>query len=43
MSRKQADVAGAATSGAPKYPIESVDNVLRLLIMLAEQGQIRVS
>lgn len=48
MSRKQADVAGAATPGAaapggPKYPIESVDNVLRLLIMLAEQGQLRVS
>jgi IclR family transcriptional regulator, acetate operon repressor len=27
----------------PKYPIESVDNVLRLLLMIAEQGQIRVS
>lgn len=27
----------------PKYPIESVDNVLRLLLMIAGQGQIRVS
>jgi len=43
MSRKQADAVGAATPEGPKYPIESVDNVLRLLIMVAEQGQIRVS
>jgi DNA-binding IclR family transcriptional regulator len=44
MSRKQADTAGAGVAeGSPKYPIESVDNVLRLLLMVAEQGQIRVS
>jgi IclR family transcriptional regulator, acetate operon repressor len=42
MSRKQADAADTATGG-PKYPIESVDNVLRLLLMVAEQGQVRVS
>ncbi|MGH9055886.1 MAG: IclR family transcriptional regulator [Acidimicrobiales bacterium] len=27
----------------PNYPIESVDNVLRLLLMLADQKQVRVS
>ena len=27
----------------PNYPIESVDNVLRLLLMVAEQKQVRVS
>jgi DNA-binding IclR family transcriptional regulator len=44
MSRKQADVARAGMAdGGPKYPIESVDNVLRLLLMVADQGQIRVS
>jgi DNA-binding IclR family transcriptional regulator len=44
MSRKQADTAGAGVAeGSPKYPIESVDNVLRLLLIVAEQGQIRVS
>ena len=42
MSPRQADAARAAADG-PKYPIESVDNVLRLLLMVAEQGQIRVS
>jgi IclR family acetate operon transcriptional repressor len=43
MSRKHADPADTAVEGGPKYPIESVDNVLRLLLMVAEQGQIRVS
>jgi DNA-binding IclR family transcriptional regulator len=43
VSRKQADPAGTAVQAGPKYPIESVDNVLRLLLMVAEQGQIRVS
>ena len=41
-SRKQSDAAAAA-DGGPKYPIESVDNVLRLLLMVAEHGQVRVS
>jgi IclR family transcriptional regulator, acetate operon repressor len=27
----------------PSYPIESVDNALRLLVLVAQQGQIRVS
>lgn len=36
------DAAGPV-SAAPKYPIESVDNVLRLLLMVAQQGQVRVS
>ena len=48
MSRKRADEAdtgAVADLGAagPKYPIESVDNALRLLLMVAEHGQIRVS
>ncbi len=30
-------------SGGPAYPIESVDNVLRLLLLLGQRGQIRVS
>jgi DNA-binding IclR family transcriptional regulator len=42
-SRKQTDPAAAAADGGPKYPIESVDNVLRLLLMIAEHGQVRVS
>jgi IclR family transcriptional regulator, acetate operon repressor len=41
MSRQRTDA--AETAGAPKYPIESVDNVLRLLLMVAQQGQVRVS
>jgi DNA-binding IclR family transcriptional regulator len=41
-SRKQTEPA-AAVDGGPKYPIESVDNVLRLLLMVSEHGQIRVS
>lgn len=32
-----------AVLSAPKYPIESVDNVLRLLLMLSRQKQVRVS
>ena len=35
-------MADTGTDG-PKYPIESVDNALRLLLMIAQQGQIRVS
>jgi IclR family acetate operon transcriptional repressor len=42
MSRKRTDEAEASADG-PKYPIESVDNVLRLLLMVAQQGQVRVS
>lgn len=40
-SRDQGD--GLATARAPTYPIESVDNVLRLLLMITERKQIRVS
>ena len=34
---------GVVTPRAPTYPIESVDNVLRLLLMVAERKQVRVS
>jgi IclR family transcriptional regulator, acetate operon repressor len=34
---------GAGPAGGPKYPIESVDNVLRLLLMISRQQQVRVS
>jgi len=33
----------AADSLAPQYPIESVDNALKLLLLLGEQPQIRLS
>jgi len=42
MSRKRTDAAEPEADG-PKYPIESVDNVLRLLLMVARQRQVRVS
>lgn len=42
MSRKRLDSVEPVADG-PKYPIESVDNVLRLLLMIAEQRQVRVS
>lgn len=42
MSRKRLDAVEPVADG-PKYPIESVDNVLRLLIMVAQQRQVRVS
>jgi DNA-binding IclR family transcriptional regulator len=42
MSGEHADEAGIAGRG-PKYPIESVDNVLRLLLMVSRQRQVRVS
>ena len=32
-----------AESLAPQYPIESVDNALRLLLLLGEQPQVRLS
>jgi DNA-binding IclR family transcriptional regulator len=40
---KKRDVAPAADSLAPQYPIESVDNALKLLLLLGEQPQIRLS
>jgi DNA-binding IclR family transcriptional regulator len=40
--RRAADEA-TADSLAPQYPIESVDNALRLLLLLGEQPQIRLS
>lgn len=42
MSGKRTDSAESAADG-PKYPIESVDNVLRLLLMVSRQRQVRVS
>jgi DNA-binding IclR family transcriptional regulator len=35
--------ANSAEAKRPTYPIESVDNVLRLLLMVAERKQVRVS
>ncbi|MGO9040993.1 MAG: IclR family transcriptional regulator [Mycobacterium sp.] len=37
------DAEKAADSLAPQYPIESVDNALKLLLLLGEQPQIRLS
>ncbi|MGH9108490.1 MAG: IclR family transcriptional regulator [Acidimicrobiales bacterium] len=39
-AREQAE---AAVPRAPTYPIESVDNALRLLLMITERKQVRVS
>jgi DNA-binding IclR family transcriptional regulator len=41
--RQQAANEPAADSLAPQYPIESVDNALKLLLLLGEQPQIRLS
>ncbi|MCV7196877.1 IclR family transcriptional regulator [Mycobacterium angelicum] len=41
--KKRAAEAPAADSLAPQYPIESVDNALKLLLLLGEQPQIRLS
>jgi DNA-binding IclR family transcriptional regulator len=46
MAKKSERVAAdgpAADSLAPQYPIESVDNALKLLLLLGEQPQIRLS
>ncbi len=46
MQRKRADrnaEAATADSLAPQYPIESVDNALKLLLLLGEQPQIRLT
>jgi DNA-binding IclR family transcriptional regulator len=41
--RRHASAEEAANSLAPQYPIESVDNALKLLLLLGEQPQIRLS
>jgi DNA-binding IclR family transcriptional regulator len=41
--RQQAANEPAADSLAPQYPIESVDNALKLLLLLGERPQIRLS
>jgi IclR family acetate operon transcriptional repressor len=41
MNSKRPDTSPLADG--PKYPIESVDNVLRLLLMVSQQKQVRVS
>src|SRR5271156_2674895 len=41
--RQRAAPKAAADSLAPQYPIESVDNALKLLLLLGEQPQIRLS
>lgn len=41
--KKRAAEAPAGDSLAPQYPIESVDNALKLLLLLGEQPQIRLS
>jgi DNA-binding IclR family transcriptional regulator len=43
QKKKQAANEPAADSLAPQYPIESVDNALKLLLLLGEQPQIRLS
>jgi DNA-binding IclR family transcriptional regulator len=43
MKRQPKAVEPAADSLAPQYPIESVDNALKLLLLLGEQPQIRLS
>ncbi|OBK18370.1 IclR family transcriptional regulator [Mycobacterium asiaticum] len=42
-TRVAQDTAARTDSLAPQYPIESVDNALKLLLLLAEQPQIRLS
>jgi DNA-binding IclR family transcriptional regulator len=42
MSAKRMDASPSLAEG-PRYPIESVDNVLRLLLMVSQQKQVRVS
>lgn len=41
--RRPGEDSGGADSLAPQYPIESVDNALKLLLLLGEQPQIRLS
>jgi DNA-binding IclR family transcriptional regulator len=43
MEQKAQRSEPAADSLAPQYPIESVDNALKLLLLLGEQPQIRLS
>jgi DNA-binding IclR family transcriptional regulator len=43
MPKKGPRGAHAPASSAPQYPIESVDNALKLLLLLGEQPQIRLS
>ena len=40
MQKKREPAAG---SRAPQYPIESVDNALKLLLLLGERPEIRLS
>jgi len=43
MQKKAQQSVPVADSLAPQYPIESVDNALKLLLLLGEQPQIRLS
>jgi len=43
MAKKSERASNASASLAPQYPIESVDNALKLLLLLGEQSQIRLS
>ncbi|HTY32223.1 IclR family transcriptional regulator [Mycobacterium sp.] len=43
MQKKREQAAGNADSLAPQYPIESVDNALKLLLLLGERSEIRLS
>jgi DNA-binding IclR family transcriptional regulator len=40
---QESEAAAPPVGGAYKYPIESVESALKLLVMLAEQGQVRVT
>jgi hypothetical protein len=43
MKRQPKAAEPAADSLVPQYPIESVDNALKLLLLLGERPQIRLS
>jgi DNA-binding IclR family transcriptional regulator len=43
MPKKERRASNAPAPPAPQYPIESVDNALKLLLLLGEQPQIRLS
>jgi len=43
MASPRSDAARGGDAAVPLYPIESVDNALRLLLLLAEQPRIRLT
>lgn len=43
MKKSAGDVAAAAGAPAPQYPIESVDNALKVLLLLGERSELRLT